>query len=423
MAMVELYRTEGRSEYLDFASYLLDQIGFTSRTSMEGHAVRAGYACCGGADLLMETGEHGTRDALDRLWEDMANRKVYVTGGIGSRYVQEAFGEPYELPNLRAYAETCAAISNAMWSWRMLCATGKCRYADMLETVLYNGFLSGVSLSGDRYFYMNPLESSGSPGDDERGHRRAEWYSCTCCPTNVQRTLASLPGYAYGIKGDSVWINLFQSSRMEGRMNSTGMTIEQMTDYPWNGKVDVAVDPDSDREFSVKVRIPSWTTGCSVSVNGEEIEGTRSGRYLSIERIWESDSKISIDMDMPIRFVEAHPRAREDFGCAAIARGPIIYCVESVDNPGIEVRNLMLPRDSKTEFEFEPDLLGGVGVVKFDALEIDDDSPLYANLNERKPELSPVRVVAIPYYAWANRGASSMLVWLPLAEFHERGKS
>jgi DUF1680 family protein len=228
--------------------------------------------------------------------------------------------------------------------------------------------------------------------------------------------MASLPGYIYGVDGNSMWVNLFQSSRMNTSIGSTGITIEQTTDYPWNGKVEVGVEPDSNRKFSVKVRIPAWTTGCTVAVNGEEIVGVRPGHYLSIDRNWEADSRISIEMDMPIRFVEAHPRAREDFGCAAIARGPVIYCVESVDNPGTEVQNYMLPRDTQTEFVFEPDLLGGVGVIKFDALEMDGNQPLYANINERKLVLNPVRATAIPYYAWANRGESSMLVWLPLTE-------
>jgi DUF1680 family protein len=345
----------------------------------------------------------------------MINGKVYVTGGIGSRYVHEAFGEPYELPNLRAYAETCAAISNAMWSWRMLCATEDCRYADMLETVLYNGFLSGVSLSGDKYFYVNPLESSGSLVDGERGHMRVEWYSCTCCPTNVQRTLASLPSYIYGIGENSAWINLFQSSRAAVKIGSTEITIGQTTDYPWNGEVEISVDPDSTREFAVKIRIPSWASNFQVSVNGEGVEGISPGKYLTIEREWEGGSKISIDMDLAIRLLGAHPRAREDFGCGAIARGPVIYCVESVDNPGIEVQNIMLPDNAATEFEFEPDLLGGLGVVRFDALEMNDDLPLYSNLNEGKLGLNRIRAIAIPYYAWANRGKSSMLVWLPLA--------
>ena len=415
MAMVELYRTVGKVDYLHFAAYLLDQIKFSSRTSMEGHAVRAGYACCGGADLVLETGAGETREALRRLWEDMEGFKVYVTGGIGSRYVHEAFGEPYELPNLRAYAETCAAISNGMWSWRMLSATGECRYADMLETVLYNGFLSGVSLSGDKYFYMNPLESSGSQVEGERGHRRAEWYSCTCCPTNVQRTLASLPGYIYGMDSNSVWVNLFQSSRLSGSIGSTGMTMEQVTRYPWGGDVDIALDHDSGIELGVRLRIPSWVSGCKVHLNGDELGGVRPGRYLSIDDNGDGHSRISASFEMPVRLLGSHPRVREDFGCAAIARGPVIYCVESVDNPGVDVQNLMLPPDPEFEFEFDPDLLGGVGVIRFDALEVTGSGPLYQNLNERELDLDPCRVTAIPYYAWANRGGSSMLVWFPIA--------
>ncbi len=415
MAMVELFRTTGESHYLDFAGYLLEQIEFGSRSEMEGHAVRAGYACCGGTDYFAETGDGDTWGALERLWHDVAHHKVYVTGGIGSRYVGESFGEPYELPNLRAYAETCAAISNAMWNWRMFLVTGGCRYSDMMETVLYNGFLSGVSLSGDRYFYMNPLESSGALGEGERGHQRREWYSCTCCPTNAQRMMASLPGYIYGHGKDEIWINLYQDSCLVHELASSTVKISQKTDYPWGGDVEITVDAQPPGSFSILTRIPSWTTGCRAAVNDEELLGAEPGTYLRVRRKWESGDRLSMAFEMPVTLTDAHPRVREDFGCAAITRGPLVYCVESVDNPGIAVQDLMLPGDAKFRYGYEPDLLGGIGVISFDALLAGSTGPLYGCLGTRDVSFDVIDIRAIPYYAWGNRGDSSMIVWLPMA--------
>lgn len=417
MAMVELYRTTRKREYLDFARYLLDQIGFPSRTAIQGHAVRAGYACCGAADYFAETGDKPTWSALERLWSDMADRKVYITGGLGSRYEGETFGEPYELPNLRAYAETCAAVANAMWSWRMLAITGKCRYADMLERVLYNGFLSGVSLSGDTYFYVNPLESSGRSGNAERDHERQEWYTTTCCPPNVQRMIASLPGYIYGVADGGVWLNLYQPSRLEHETGSGTLILEQKTSYPWYGEVEVIVRDAPSKRLSVLFRVPAWTGACRVSLNERRIPNPKPGTYCKISRRWTPGDRITASFDMPVRLVEAHPRVREDFGCWAICRGPLVYCVESVDNPGIPVQDLFLQPQPAFKFQFRPRLLGGVGTIRFNALVAAQKGPLYSTSGTRRPRLRHVNAMAIPYYAWANRGRSSMLVWLPRGAF------
>jgi len=413
MAMVELYRTLGDRRYLSFTGYLLDQIGFTKRRRMEGHAVRAGYACCGATDYYMETGDKPTKRALQRLWTDMAERKVYITGGIGSRYVGEAFGEPYELPNQRAYAETCAAVSNLMWSWRMLMATGEAKYADMMERVLYNGFLSGVSVSGDKYFYTNPLESSGADG----GHpsERKEWYATTCCPTNVIRTMASLPGYIYGAADGEIWINLYQASALRHRVKSTKVTIRQETMYPWNGDVTVVVEPARAVRFKLLLRIPSWTPRCGIEVKGDDEVWGLPGSFFELDRLWTAGDEVLLHMEMPVTAVESHPRVREDFGCAAITRGPLVYCVESTDNPGFNVLDLLLPSSPRFSFEFRPNLLGGVGTIGFDAYTTSQDGPIYQPLGRRKYDMRAVHAVAIPYYAWANRGASSMLIWIPRA--------
>ncbi len=412
MALVELYRTSGDGKYLDLADYLLDQLGFSQRREMKGHAVRACYACCGGADLYAETGQEGMRRALESLWSDMSSRKVYVTGGVGARHAGESFGQAYELPNLRAYSETCAAISNAMWDWRMLLLTGECRYADMMERVLYNGFLSGVSLSGDRYFYVNPLESSSDPEMGNWGHERREWFSTPCCLGNVQRMLASLPGYIYGREDQALWINLYQSSDLETRIGTSRVNLVQRTDYPWSGKVRIKVECDPGRDFSLMVRIPSWSQETRVTLENEELNA-RPGTYLEIEREW-NGAELVLELDMQARLLGSHPMVREDFGSVAISRGPLVYCLESIDNPGIDVRRVMVGPDVELDYEFKPDVLGGIGTVAFEGLEILDAGDLYASRGERAPKLRECRVQAIPYYAWANRGRSSMLVWVPV---------
>lgn len=410
MAMVEMYRTTGRREYLDFAGYLLEQLDFAERREMTGHAVRACYACCGGADHFAETGNEETWNALLGLWDDMSRHKVYITGGVGSRYVGESFGERYELPNLRAYAETCAAVANAMWSWRMLLLTGESEYADMMERVLYNGFLSGVSLSGDRYFYVNPLESSGR--GDGWGHERKEWYSTPCCLGNVQRTLASLPGYIYARDEAGIWVNLYQSSTLETRLGGSDVEIRQETEYPWSGEVRISVACQPPAEFALRTRIPAWSVAPRAEL-GEETLDPKTGTYLEIEREWSGDEIVHLRFGMPVTLVEAHPRAREDYGAVAISRGPLIYCVESVDNPGIRVRNVMIDLDAEPSYEFMPDLLGGIGTVVFKGIETLDGGPLYSPVGKRTHEREAVEMRAIPYYVWANRGRSSMLVWIP----------
>jgi len=418
MAMVELYRCTRRTEYLEFARYLLDQLGFSSRTAFQGHAVRAGYACCGAADYFSETGDAPTWSALEKLWSDMAEHKVYITGGLGSRYEGESLGEPYELPNLRAYSETCAAVANAMWNWRMLAITGECRYADMLERVLYNGFLSGVSLSGETYFYINPLESSGpgEPWKGERSHERKEWYTTTCCPPNVQRTIASLPGYIYGVADDEVWIHLYQPSRLKHRLGSGTIVLEQETRYPWYGEVKLHVRKAPSGRLGIVFRVPGWTDACRASLNGRRIPNPKPGTYCTIERRWAPGDRISTSFDIPVRLVEAHPRVREDFCCCAICRGPLVFCVESVDNPGIVVQDLFLPPRPAFRFQYRPRLLGGIGTIRFNALVADQKVPLYSTRGSRNIHLKPASILAIPYYAWANRGPSSMLVWLPRAD-------
>lgn len=412
MALIELYRTTGKRPYLDLAGFFLTKQDFTHKTSVQGHAVRAGYLGCGGVDLFAETGDAATKAAVLSQWRDMGFAKVYITGGVGARGAGEAFGDPYELPNETAYSETCAAISNGMWSLRMLGLSGDAQYADMMERVLYNGFLSGVSLDGTHYFYVNPISCM-------RDYKREPWYGCTCCPPNVERTFASLPGYMYGISKDGAWVHLYDNSRVEWRLTSgIKFSIEQETRYPWDGKVVIKVSPAAATEFALYLRVPSWCRKAAVKVNGKSMSGVASGGYFKIQRIWEPTDLVEMDMDMPVELIESDPRVRENLGSVAIQRGPVVYCVENIDNPGIPVRDLAVAPKASLKTEFQPALLGGVETIVFKGSylpEGTDRGPLYRPLDAYKQvKEKEALITAIPYYAWANRGLSRMVVWIPL---------
>src|SRR5579871_1308026 len=436
MALVELYRTTGDRRYLDFAGYLLsgvererlklhdDQVvymfsgkPFTSRTEFEGHAVRAMYASCGATDYYMETGDPSYRKTLETLWQDLVNRKMYVTGGVGSRDSGEAFGEAYELPNAQAYGESCAAIGNMMWNWRMLLAFGESRFADVMERALYNGINSGMSLSGTLYCYRNPLESSGEK-------IRNEWYDTTCCPPNLERILASLPGYMYATNAQGVYVNLFHNSTLDWKLeDGTGIRVAQQTEYPWKGAVDFKVDPAHAAEFSLFVRIPNWADAGAVTVNAPEPfaarkDAMRPGEYFEIHRRWQAGDQVHVDFGMRAKLVRANPLVREDAGRVALERGPLIYCLEQPDQLGFNLFDASLLDDgSNFAEEFRPDLLGGVLVLKHRGTAVDkpfSGEPLYRSFREKveRPG-SVVPLTFIPYYAWANREISRMEVWVP----------
>jgi uncharacterized protein len=438
MALVELYRTTGDRHYLDFAGYLLsgvdrerlhltdDQVQymfsgkpFTSRTEFEGHAVRAMYASCGATDYYMETGDAAYLKTLQTLWSDLVNRKMYITGGVGSREAGEAFGEAYELPNAQAYGESCAAIGNMMWNWRMLLALGESRFADTMERALYNGINSGMSLSGTLYCYRNPLESTGEK-------IRNEWYDTTCCPPNLERILASLPGYMYSTSAQGVYVNLFHASTLDWHLeNGTAIRIAQQTEYPWKGAVDIAVDPARTAEFSLFVRIPAWSDGTTVALAPPEPfaarqETPKPGEYFEIHRRWQPGDKVHVEFAIAPRLVRANPLVREDAGRVALERGPLVYCLEQPDQPGFNLFDASLLDDgSSFAGSFQPDLLGGVVVLKHRGSVVDrpfSGEPLYVPFDQQIER--PGKVVAltfIPYYAWANREQSGMEVWVPYA--------
>ena len=427
MALVELYRETGDRRYLELASrmidargqkppvldgsvYLLDHAPFREQREAVGHAVRALYLYAGATDLYAETGEQALWDALRALWQDVFTKKAYVTGGLGARYEGEAFGQAYELPNLRAYAETCAAIAGFMWNWRMLQIEPKAQYTDWMEIALYNGILSGVSLDGTRYFYMNPLESRG-------GYERSPWFGCACCPPNIHRTLAALPGYLYSVDENTVYVHLYAASEMQTQLpDGRPVGIQVNTDYPWSGEIEIR---PSAGHYRLALRIPSWTPHADLHVNGERV-GAAPGSYVVVEENWQGDEVVELSLAMPTELLRANPRIEEDRGSAVVRRGPIIYCVEQVDAPDLSLMDLYLPYPAEDlERKVEPSLLGGVvtvvGTVKVDTVDR-EGQPLYVPASRYvPPQWREAKVRWIPYYAWANRGAGAMKVWLPLA--------
>jgi uncharacterized protein len=432
MALVELFRVTGEKRYLEGAQYFIDARGhgllgrpygqhepsysqdhepLRDQSEVVGHAVRALYLYSGAADVYAETGERALLQALRRLWENMTTRRMYVSGGLGSRYEGEAFGKDFELPNERAYTETCAAIANVMWNWRMLALEGEARYADLIEHTLYNAVLPGLSLDGQHYFYQNPLADDGS-------HRRQPWFGCACCPPNVARLLASLPGYLYSTSEDAVWVHLYAEGaatvELDGKRT---IRLHQRTRYPWDGSVETTVEAEG--EFTIMLRIPAWCEeGVAVEVNGEPVEAELSpGSYANLHRTWRPGDTINLDLPMPVRRVESHPYVAENAGSVALMRGPLLYCAEQVDNPGVELRDIVL-EGREPAISLEPDLLGGVTVLQAEARLAAPDNGwedrLYRTLHprERDTQTYPTRVTLVPYYAWANREPGAMRVWL-----------
>src|SRR6266481_9560666 len=345
LALVELYRMTGDKRQLDLAGYLLAgdprihvQPGdyvyhfcgtpFTSRTHLEGHAVRAMYACCGAADYYLETGDAAYWKTLNVLWKDLVTSQMYVTGGVGARSDGEAFGDAYELPNARAYGESCAAIGNMMWNWRMLAATGESKYADVMERALYNGINSGMSLDGTLYCYRNPLAFDPSGGDKIRN----PWYDTTCCPPNIERILASLPGYFYSSSSDGVYLHLYDNSQLDWHLeNGTALKVTQKTNYPWDGNIEISVAPAEAADFAFYLRVPGWADSAQVAVNGKAVTGAKPGEYLPIRRRWSPGDTIHLSIEMPVQVIEANPRVVDDLGRVAVQRGPLVYCMEQLD--------------------------------------------------------------------------------------------
>lgn len=418
LALVELFRTTGEERYLKLAGYFLEHRGLRQMTELEGHAVRALYFMCGATDLLCETGDAEVDQVVQTLWRDLTERKLYLTGGVGGRYGGESIGKAYELPNARAYAETCAAIGNLFWQWRLLQHRPEVRYADAMETALYNGVLAGVSLSGTDYFYVNPLASDGRGEGDpwypwaRRGpHQRRDWYDCTCCPPNVTRLLASLPGYLYGLGDDGLYLHGYAASTVDTTLrDGRPLKLEVETDYPWRGEVTVTVGTSG--RFALYLRVPEWAEGASLLVAGAPM-GAEPGQYARVEREWRAGDSLRLSMDLVPRLLTGNHRHRECHAQVAVLRGPLVYCLESSDNAGFEPMDVFARLDGAITAVERPELLDGVTVLSYQTVRAVESPPLHSSLGP--PATEPVDLTLIPYYAWANRGPSAMQVWMPSA--------
>ena len=355
-------------------------------TDIAGHAVRAMYLYCGMADVAAYTGDKGYMTALDSLWDDVVLRNMYITGGIGQSSRNEGFTTDYSLPNMSAYCETCASVGMVLWNWRMNQFTGDSKYVDVLERSLYNGALAGISLAGDRFFYVNPLESLG-------GHHRQAWYGCACCPSQICRFLPSIGNYIYGVAKDGVYVNLYIGNTASVQVGRRDITLKQETKYPWDGAVAVTIGCKRPFKSALRLRIPGWCKNYTLAVNGKAVEVPVENGYAVLNRRWHSGDKVVLNMDMSAEIVAADPRVKEDEGYRAVQRGPLVYCMEAVDNPG-DYETLHLKDGLKFESAWETDLLRGVVT-------------LTANVDGRPLKL-------IPYYAWDNREAGRMRVWIPL---------
>lgn len=434
MALVELYRVTGDVHYLDFVRYIFSGVErdrlklkdsdvkymfsgrpFTSRTEFEGHAVRALYAASGATDYFLETGDPAYKHALDLLWTDLTTRKMYITGGVGSRSAGESFGDPYDLPSMDAYAETCAAVANVMWNFRMWLLTGGAQYADVLERTLYNGVNSGMSLAGNMYCYRNPLASTGDK-------LRNPWYDTDCCPPNIERLFESLPGYMYATGRNGVYVNLYHSSELDWHLeNGLPIKLTQATSYPWSGDVRFTVQPKSAASFSVYLRWPAWASSAEVEVNGQRYPtaDAQPGSFITVTRNWQPGDSVTLSLPMNTVEMAANPRVSDDYGRAALQRGPLVYALEQIDQPVGSLFDVFLRPTAPVTAEAKKDLLGGITELKVSGLSAEKSvmqeplyQPLAAAISEPK---RPVPLTFIPYYAIGNREPTPMEVWVPLA--------
>ena len=409
LALVKLYQTTQEQKYLDFAYWLLEERGHghgtmgdegkwnpvyyqdivpvRQLTDISGHAVRCMYLYCGMADVAALKNDTGYIAAMDRLWDDVVHRNMYITGGIGSSRDNEGFTEDYDLPNLDAYCETCASVGMVLWNQRMNQLTGDSKYIDILERSLYNGALAGISLGGDRFFYVNPLESKGD-------HHRQEWYGCACCPSELSRFLPSIGNYIYASSDDALWVNLYIGNTGQIRIGETDILLTQETDYPWDGSVKLTISTSQPLEKEIRLRIPDWCKTYDLSINGKRINVSEEKGYAVIKD-WKSQDVIALDMDMPVEIVAADPHVKENFGKRAIQRGPLVYCMEEIDNP-VYFDQIQLSPSTTFQTAFASDILNGIKTIK---------------TNGRAQSAT-----FIPYYAWDNRKAGKMRVWIPYNE-------
>jgi DUF1680 family protein len=441
-ALVELYRETGERRYLDLAGYFVDRYGhgllggeaycqdrvpLREAVTVEGHAVRQLYLLAGATDLATETGDAELRSAAERLWRAMTTTKTHLTGGLGAHHDEEDFGDPFELPNERAYCETCAAIASIQWSWRMALLTGEARYSDLIERTLYNGFLAGVSLDGESWLYVNPLQvrdGHTDPGGDQSA-RRTRWFRCACCPPNVMRLLAGLEHYlsSTDAEGQGLQVHQYVTGRYHGDLGGTPVTVAAETDYPWHGAVSLTVEETPrERPWTLSLRIPQWCHEYRVRCGDRTYDRTDApvtDGWLRLERTWAPGDRVVVELGLEPRLTAADPRVDAVRGCVAIERGPLVYCLEQVDHPGGGLDDVVIDTARPLAVKQRPDLLGGVATVVATGhrRSVPDTGWWPYRSAEADPAAAPsgeaVELTAIPYYAWANRQDGSMRVWLP----------
>lgn len=436
MGLVKLYRLTGKKEYLNTAQFFIEQRGHypnynpasadewkngkywqddkpvTEQDEAEGHAVRAGYLYSAMADVAALTNDDTLLRAIDKIWENVVSKKLYVQGSVGAISSGERFGDNYQLPNATAYNETCAAIANVYWNHRMFLLHGDAKYIDVLEKTLYNGLISGVGLDGKSFFYTNAMQITNGFTNKSIEPTRSGWFECSCCPTNLTRLIPSIPGYMYALKGNNLYVNLFISSNAQLHIGKQNVELTQQNNYPWDGGLVFKVNPQNAAAFNVLIRIPGWAQNeavpsdlykfqhtdkeqVSITVNGKPITYKITNGYAAINRTWKKNDVIKVNLPMPVRKILANANLKDDAGKVALQRGPMIYCAEWPDNNG-STSNITIPANTLFNASFAPNLLNGVTVLT------------NKTANNQKPFIT-----AIPYYAWANRGKGEMQVWFP----------
>ena len=401
LALVKLYRETGEKRYLDLAHFFLEERGYgygdlkeemfliggqnlvpvKDLEKITGHAVRAMYLLTGMADYAAVSGDDTYVPALKRVWDNLVESRMYITGGIGSSCVGEAFTEDFDLPNKEAYCETCASVGMVLWNQRMNRLTGDAKYADIMEKAMYNGALDGISLSSDRFFYVNPLASDGN-------HHRQPWYDTACCPSQISRFLPSVGGYAYCTSENTIWTNLYIGGTADISLGNNSIKLDVATQYPWDGGVNMTVNPAEPCKFALKLRIPGWCKTWSLKVNGRDQKIEPAAGYATVERKWKEGDKVELSLDMPVEVVAADPRVKADEGLRAVVRGPLVYCAEDADNG--DISKILLTEKTTFSTIYDVNFLGGIVKV------MSSDGNIF-----------------VPYYSWDNREVGKMAVWLP----------
>lgn len=456
LALFKLYKVTGNKKYLNLSKYFLDERGaepdffdmqwekrgktdfwqggvkrewgktyfqthlpIRQQNSAEGHAVRVVYMCMAMADVAAETGDMELFQACKKLWKNIVLKRMYITGGIGSTSIGESFTFDYDLPNDTVYAETCASIGLAFFAHRMLMIEQKSEYADIMERALYNTIIGGMSQDGKGFFYVNPLEVKPEACEKDLAKQhvkavRQKWFTCACCPPNITRTLTSLGKYIYTVNEDTVYTNLYIGGEATISVGNNEIKLVQETEYPWSERVSIKVSTKEETNFTLGLRVPSWCPKAEVKVNNEviDIEEIKLDGYIMINREWKDCDEIQLVLKMPILRMKANPKVRDDIGKVAIQRGPLVYCLEEIDN-GSNIHEIYLPKEAKLEESFDEDLLGGIMTIKAEASRVSNSKwgdELYSS--EVTEEYCPANIKFVPYYAWANRSIGEMIVWV-----------